>query len=62
MGYSKGKATGYTDYYKNNTYTPSNTYGDTESETNDYTSVPATPEERRKAAIRRRLKMRKVGK
>lgn len=60
-----GRATSYTDYYKNNEVTP-------ETETPQYgpssimgakkTTEELDAEEKKKAAIRRRLRMRKVGK
>ncbi len=53
---SKSRAMGYTDYYKNSTNTPSSQTPDTEDdEVNDAAA-------RRKAAIQRRLRMRRAGK
>lgn len=58
MAYGKGRATGYSDFYKNNSKTPD---GETESEVNDYSSVPATAAEKRKAALKRRMQKLKMG-
>jgi len=66
MAYGKGRAIGYTDYYKNNDSTPD----DRESETNDYRSIAPkqqsitdmSAEDKKKMAIRRRLQKLKAGK
>jgi hypothetical protein len=55
MAYGKGRATGYTDFYKGKTRTPGSSV-ETEEETN---SVPQTAEERKKA-IARRLKRKRM--
>lgn len=65
----KGRATGYSDFYKRNSM-PSE---DRESETNDYSSVSAkkavtpditdmSPADRKKVAIKRRLQKMREGK
>ncbi len=74
MAYSKGRARAYSEFYKDNSDTASDVYG---SEDDEEIKDPraATPlkramtpvkktvdaDERRKAALRRRLQMRKAG-
>lgn len=67
-GYGKGRSTGYTDYYKNRSRTPGTDDSDEMSETiiprtgtKPKSDVPTNAEER-KAAIKRRLMKKKVGK
>jgi hypothetical protein len=52
MPASKGRATAYSDYFKNNTNTPSGAEDDNQD-------VPQDVAARRKAALQRRLKMRR---
>lgn len=70
MAYGKSRATGYTDFYKNNTRTPGGSTDD-EEETKDprkstmpVTGARPTPNmaEKRKEALRRRLAKLKAGK
>lgn len=60
MVYGKGRATGYTDYYKNTSSTPGSNTDGLAAKPNDVTEL--SPEDQRKAAIRRRLQRRKAGK
>ncbi len=63
MAYSsKGRATGYTDFYKNNQNTPAarNNYSATNSTDSD---VEMSAQDRKKAALKKRLQsLRKAGK
>lgn len=52
-GYGKGAATGYSDYYKNNSQTPDNT--DDSDLTDNNIQTPSDMIKKRKAAIKRRL-------
>ncbi len=57
MVYGKGRATGYTDYFKGKNRTPDGASVADEEES----EVPQTAEERKKAIARRLKKAKKVG-
>ena len=65
MGYGKSRATSYSDYYKNNQDTPDD---EDNRDLGSSTKQPPVDEEvmkaadKRKAALQRRLRMKKAGK
>lgn len=61
MAYGKGRATGYSDYFKNNSSTPGESEAQMGSSSNP-DNENMTAAERRKAALRRRLQRMKAGK
>lgn len=69
-GYGKGRATGYTDYYKGRERTPGGSYDDEEDQSIKKTTFPTKKpfvndqlaDNKRKAAIKRRLAQRRAGK
>lgn len=74
MAFGKGRAKGYSDYYKNNDRTPGGSVDDEEDTKPAYGKISLLKakranvtadtelEDKRKAAIRRRLQSRKAGK